>query len=350
MNEPRYRVAQWATGATGISALRAVLAHPRFDLVAVKVYSPQKAGQDAGTLCGVDPVGILATTAIEDVIAARPDCVIYMPDMPEIDVMCRLLSSGINIATSCLGFNHRDTIDADARNRLEAACNAGGSTLFGTGSTPGWGTETMPLTLSLLQRRFDRLTITDYADMSGMEFSARMMFDHIHFGADPDTLDPNEPIGTAVSTPPSLGVLSQALNLQIDEIRTSRAFARARTKVELSMGTVEAGTVGAVRMEIEALRKGVVVIRRRTLWFITKDIDADWDLRDTGLRYQLDGDVPLDVMVTFPVSAADYIAIAPPTTANPVVNAIPYVCEAEPGIRHVYELPMLLPILEPSPS
>ena len=43
---------QWATGNIGSHSLRAVIAHPNLDLVGLYVYSEDKAGRDAGELCG----------------------------------------------------------------------------------------------------------------------------------------------------------------------------------------------------------------------------------------------------------------------------------------------------------
>jgi 2,4-diaminopentanoate dehydrogenase len=34
-------------------------------------------------------------------------------------------------------------------------------------------------------------------------------------------------------------------------------------------------------------------------------------------------------------------------TAHPVVNAVPYVCAAAPGIRHTDELPLIVADLRP---
>jgi hypothetical protein len=311
--------------------------------VGVKVYAEQKAGRDAGELCGLGSTGITATRDIEDIIRIRPDCVAYMPDWKNTDEMCRLLESGINIATLCLGLTHRDSIEPAERARLEAACEKGRTSVYATGSSPGWGLEIMPLTLSIVQRRFDCLTISDFSDLSAVDFSARMMFDHMHFGADPDALDPKEPIGTGVSTPPSLRATAQALGLTIDDIRISREFARARHSVQLSMGTVQAGTVGAIRMQVEAQHAGKVVLRRRTIWYVTREIDTDWDLRESGFHYRVEGDVPLDVLVKFDVPQKDFPTVGGRITANPVVNAIPYVCDAAPGIRQTSELPMLIP-------
>ena len=52
MSGARYRVVQWATGNIGTKSLRAVIEHPGLELVGLYVHSADKAGKDAGELCG----------------------------------------------------------------------------------------------------------------------------------------------------------------------------------------------------------------------------------------------------------------------------------------------------------
>ena len=75
-----YRVIQWATGATGRHVLRLVVEHPELELVGLVVTNPDKAGRDAGELCGLGPVtGVIASTDVEAVLATPADAVAYVP-------------------------------------------------------------------------------------------------------------------------------------------------------------------------------------------------------------------------------------------------------------------------------
>ena len=94
------RVVQWATGNIGTYALRSVIEHPQLDLAGVYVYTPAKAGRDAGELCGLDPVGVAATRDIEVIVDLGADCVLYMPARCDFDEVCRLLASGANVVAS----------------------------------------------------------------------------------------------------------------------------------------------------------------------------------------------------------------------------------------------------------
>lgn len=347
MDQKRYRVAQWATGNVGSRCLSAIIDHPRYDLVGVRVYGEDKVGRDAGDLCGRSPTGVVATRDIETIIAARPDCVVYAPHDADFDDVCRLLEAGSNVSTSRMEFNYRGRMAPDLLARIEAACARGGSSLYATGSTPGFFTEIMPLALSALERRIDMITLTDFADMASRN-SPEMLFQVLDFGKNLASLDPNAPVGTAMSSPPSLSMTAAALGLPLDDIVTGRSYALATRRTTIAAGTIEAGTVAAMRMEITGLRGGKPLIRRRSTWYVTRDIDQDWDLRDTGLHYLIEGDLPLDVMVKFPVSDVDYPKISPGMTAHPVVNAVPYVCAAAPGIRHTDELPLIVADLGPA--
>lgn len=71
----RHRVVQWATGSVGAEALKGILLHPELELVGVKVYSDEKAGLDAGPLCGMPDTGVIATTSLDEILAIDADCV-----------------------------------------------------------------------------------------------------------------------------------------------------------------------------------------------------------------------------------------------------------------------------------
>lgn len=100
MGMKRYRVVQWATGNIGTKSLRAVIEHPRFDLVGLYVSSSDKVGKDAGDLCGTAPTGIIATSSLADIVALKADCVLYMRQGTDPDELCALLEAGSNVVTT----------------------------------------------------------------------------------------------------------------------------------------------------------------------------------------------------------------------------------------------------------
>jgi 2,4-diaminopentanoate dehydrogenase len=337
----RYRVAVWGTGNVGLRALRAVIEHPLMELVAVRVYADDKQGRDAGELCGVAAAGVRATQSIDAVLAAKPDCVIYLPHQLDVADLCRLLAAGINIATAYIGFNHRASMQPALYEQVSAACLQGHASLYSTGSSPGWSTELMPLTLLAMQRRFDCLTIYDYADMSSRN-SPKMLFEGLDFGADPKTVR-QRPQGTAASTPPTFRALADAVGLPLDEVQTTLELAVARNTEHIAAGTINAGTIAAKRMGVIGLRNGKPLLQRYSIWYVATETDPQWELQQSGWRFLVAGDTSLDVSVKFAVAEADYAEYSPGLTAHPVVNSIPFVCDAAPGIVQTAELPMFVP-------
>ena len=106
-----YRVIQWGTGNVGRHALRTIVERPDFDLVGVRVYNPDKVGQDAGALLGGAPLGVLATDDVDAVLALDADCVCYAPLGTTLDDytqpledLCRLLASGKNVVSSAVEY------------------------------------------------------------------------------------------------------------------------------------------------------------------------------------------------------------------------------------------------------
>ena len=108
LSSKRYLVAQWATGKVGARCMRGIIGHPNMDLVGLYVHSEAKAGRDAGELCGMEATGVKATRNIDDIIAASPDCVMYMQEGFDADDVCRLLEAGINVVTTRGEFFYRN--------------------------------------------------------------------------------------------------------------------------------------------------------------------------------------------------------------------------------------------------
>jgi 4-hydroxy-tetrahydrodipicolinate reductase len=345
MNSTPYRVVQWATGNIGLRSLRAVIEHPDLELVGLYVYSEAKDGVDAGELCGLPPVGVTATRDVDAILALRPDCVLYMGDRVDADAICRLLESGANVVSTRSEFHRPDDLHPEMRARLEDACSRGGSTLFSTGSSPGFITEALPFALLSMQRRLDRLLIEEFADMSSRN-SPEMIFDLMGFGRDPSHFDPRgvEAHGGA-SFAGSLGVVADALALPLDEVAAKGQVAVARNATVIAAGRVEAGTIAAQRLEVTGMHDGRPLLTFSANWYLTPDVEPAWDLRATGWHVLVEGDTPLDVDIHFPVPPEEWAATSPGLTAHRPVNAIAYVCAAEPGLRTSAELPQIIPVL-----
>ncbi|QIG80820.1 NAD(P)H-dependent amine dehydrogenase family protein [Stakelama tenebrarum] len=341
MEKNNYRVAQWATGNIGSRSLRAIIEHPHMTLVGVWVSGAEKAGKDAGELAGTDPTGITATQSIDDILAARPDCVLYMRQGTDLDELCTLLEAGVNVVTTRGDFHHPPTMDPAARSRIEAACTKGGTSIHSTGSSPGFVTEALTIPLLSLSRRHDCLTIEEYADMASRN-SPQLMFQIMGFGAPVGEFDQGKIAYVKHDFAGSLGQIADAIGLPCDDFEATGELAAARNTVEIAAGTIEAGSVGAMRITVTGLRGGKPIVRFRANWYCTDDIDVDWGLRESGWRIRTEGDTPVSLDIHFPVSAEEYPLFTPGLTAHRAVNAVPALCKAAPGIRTTVDLPQVI--------
>ncbi len=111
-----YRVIQWATGGVGRAAVEGIRSHPELELVGVWVYSADKAGRDAGEICGLGPIGVQATCDVDEILALDADGVLYAPILADTPTVIRLLESGKNVVTPLNWFypGQRDVADLEA--------------------------------------------------------------------------------------------------------------------------------------------------------------------------------------------------------------------------------------------
>ena len=339
-----HRVVQWATGNIGTRSLRSVIEHPTLELAGVYVHSPDKAGRDAGDLCGLEPTGVSATNDIEDVVAVGADCVLYMPRALDADEVCRLLASGANVVTTRGEFHHPPSMDAALRERVEAACAEGGTSLHSTGSSPGFISEAVPLVLTSIQRRLDGLTIDEFADLSQRP-SPDLLFGIMGFGQAPAGFDERRLSHGRTSFGPSLRLVADTLGVPLDDLEASGEVAVASRTVDIAAGTIEAGTVAAQRLTVAGMRDGVPLLRFRATWYCTTELDPAWLVRPTGWHVAVEGDAPLDVDLRFPFPIEQMADMSPGYTAHRAVNAVPVVCAAPPGIRTTVDLPQVIAAL-----
>jgi 4-hydroxy-tetrahydrodipicolinate reductase len=339
----RFRVVQWATGKVGSGSLRAIVRHPSLDLVGLKVHTESKAGRDAGELCGLPPVGIKATTSIEDIIALKPDCVMYMQEGANLDDICRLLEAGINIVTTRGEFFNPDRMDPEFRRRTEVACEKGKASIHATGSSPGFITETLPLALTSISRRLDCLTIDEFAYIP-QSCSNEMIFDVMGYGRAPGAeFDPHLLGHMAQCFEQSLYTLASALSLPFDKVETKGETAVAANRIALPHDAfIEKGTVAAQRITVAGMRNGKPLLQFRANWYCATDIEPGWYLGETGWRMVVEGDTPLDVRIDFPRTEEPIAMQMAGLTAHGAVNAVPYVCAAAPGILTVSDLPRIV--------
>lgn len=337
-----YRVVQWTTGNVSRQAVRAVLERADLELVGVYAFSADKVGKDIGELAELDrEVGVTATDDIDALIALRPDCVLYMPLHPNVDHLVQLLEGGVNVLTTASFLTGRAYGEA-ARIRLDAAARAGGVSLFGSGVNPGFA-DYLAAVASGVCRQVDYVKIVESFDIGTWAGDANQ--DELGWGRpagdpghDKDIEKATAPFGDAVEA------LAELLGAQLDAIRCEVEFAHATTDLTVPNRDVKAGTVAAIDAKWFGSRAGTDLIEVNVRWTITPFLDPAWEI---AMAYLIEVRGHPQVNLRAEVLPQDFesmtldemLAIGSVITAMPVVNAIPAVVGARPGIVTYADLP-----------
>jgi hypothetical protein len=344
------RVAVWSTGWIGCLAIRAIHRRPDLELCGVWVHSPDKDGSDAGSLAGIGPIGLAATNDVEAILATKPDCICYAASGPERDAAAipdyvRFLEAGINVVTvTSAGLVHPPAYEAAARDRLTDAARAGGATLYASGIEPGFAGDQLVLTLLTMSSEITSVRTQEL--FSYAEYPVTfMMFDVFGFGR-PLEYTPMMSLGGAQlgTWGPPVRMVADALGVELDTIRETYEREVTPRRLEVAAGVIEAGTVGAIRMETIGVVDGRDAIVIEHVNRMAADLAPHWPnaSRDGTYRIVVEGNprMQCEFTVGTAATASEEGMVA---TAMRVVNAIPAVCAAEPGLVSSLDLPLTLP-------
>ena len=339
------KVIQWATGTVGVHAVPAIAAHPQLELAGLWVHSDAKAGRDAGELCGGPSLGVLATQDADALLAVDAQAVCYTANSDlrpagVLDDICRMLESGLNVVnTSYVPLLYPKAAGDGVHDRLQAACIAGASSFYTSGIDPGFGNAGITvhaLALCKEVRHVRMMEIVNYATWD----NPFTMFEIMGFGkAEASESLLLSPGSTALAWGPVVELVAAAIGLELDEIIERHEIIRADEDVEIASGTVAAGTISGMRFEIVGVAGGEerIVVEHVTR---LRDEDApDWP-HGQGYRIDVTGEPNVHVELALTSDRGDHNHAGCLATAMHVINAIPHVVAADPGVLTALDLPV----------
>jgi hypothetical protein len=339
------RVVQWTTGNVGQRSVRAIVAKPDLELIGCYAWSPDKSGVDVGELCGIDPIGVTATNDIDALLALKPDCVVYNPMWQDPNELVRILEAGVNVVSTA-AFINGTQLGADG-DRIAAACTRGGSSMFGTGISPGF-VEQIGITAAGICDRIDKITIDEGSDTTLYDSPATEL--PCGFGRPID--DPELPgmaaAGTAVFGE-AVAMVADALGIELDDIVCEAEYAKTTEDVVMDSWTIAAGCVAGVAASWQGRVGDRTVVELNVRWRKGQTLEPAWDIVEghvitvagrPTVTVKLEYLPPPDFEAT---TFADFMVLGMIMTAMPAINAVPYVVAAPPGIVTYNDLPMPLP-------
>lgn len=345
-----HRIVLWGTGFVGTMVIREILEHPEFELAGLIVNSPEKVGRDAGEIAGVDPVGISATNDVEAALSTEPDAVAYFANadtrqMAAIEDIARPLARGIDVVnTSVFPLIHPKSAPPSFVAPIERACREGGSSCFTTGIDPGFCHDLIPLTLTGLTGRVDRIRVQEILDYSTYP-NPFTLFEAMGFGkpVDHDGAFMLAPGALSFAWGCSVNLIAEGLGVKLDEIREVHERVPTERTLELELGTLPAGSSAGLRFELQGIVAGEPRIFVEHVTRMHPEVAPHWPKSEKGDSYRIfvEGSPSISAELAFRGAGDDPNAGGCLSTGMRAIQAVPAVNAAPPGLITPFDLPLI---------
>jgi 4-hydroxy-tetrahydrodipicolinate reductase len=344
------RVFQVASGNVGTEMVKRIQNHPDLELVGLHCYSPEKVGRDVGDIVGIGPIGVTATGTVDEILAARPDCLTFHGVWPDVGLYERVLEAGINIVTTAdwitghhRNTNHRrnGTHESDI---LQAACLRGNSTFYGTGMNPGLA-QILTIVHSTDVADIENVTCIESVDVS-CHHSAET-WANCGFGRPVD--DPEVPrlleLGTRVFED-GVRLMADCLDVELDEVAFQYELGACTKDVDLGWYQLPAGSLGGCTFRYVGTVDDTPRVELHLEWQMTPHTDPHWNIQGCYIT-KIQGDPCIySKHMILPKPGTDFssveafAAIGMTVTGMPALNSIRAVVDAPPGIVTSADLPL----------
>ncbi|MDW8213743.1 MAG: dihydrodipicolinate reductase [Roseiflexaceae bacterium] len=323
------RVVCYGLGPIGVSIARLACMRAGIQVIGAIDIDPQKAGRDLGELLGRETMGIVVSAdAAETLDRTRPDVVLHATQSSLAAVVPQLqecIAAGADVISTCEELAYPWSAHPQLAADLDAAARAAGVTLLGAGVNPGYAMDALPimLTAACAEVRAVRvLRIVDAAQRRGP------LQRKIGAGLTTDEFAQRVREGTVrhVGLPESMHMIAAALGWRLDAVDDTITPVLAGHAVTTEHVAVEAGQVAGVHQVV----RGYIGERE----VITLELQMYVGAPDPQDTIEIDSDPPL--RMTIPGGIHGDIA-----TAAIVVNAIPSIRRAEPGLLSMTDVPLV---------
>lgn len=343
-----YRVAHGGTGLTGREALRGIINDPALDLIGLLVTTPEKVGADAGSLCGLPDVGLLATHDTDAIIAAKPDCFCYCGtavrrEADAIEDMARMLRAGINVVTiSTIPMIYSPAAPQSWRDTIESACREGASSFYATGSEPGVASLNIPTALLAGAGRVDSYRMDEYA--LGLD-EVYPIWEVLHESMGFGKPDGHVPVRIASGKvrhdwETVVRYIADILDYELDDIDLDWETLKAPMDLDTNVGMLAAGTICAHRWQLAGKVNGDAVV---SVQYFATVSSTPWPEHwprpvaeaASAVVYRVEGRPNMRMQLCFDAQEGEKnLNSAIALTGMAAVNAIPWIVGAKPGIHH----------------
>jgi hypothetical protein len=344
-------VVQWSTGNVGRHAIAGIEARPDLELCGVWVSSSRKEGVDAGELAGLGRrLGVTASGDAEALLALRPDCIVHtaMADDRLFDALGdleRFLRAGINVVSSGPVFLQfpPGVVPGELVTPLRQAAESGGASLWVNGIDPGFANDVLPLVLSGISERIEQVRCSEVLNYATYN-QPMVLFDIMGFGGSLDDTPMLLQPGVLTSAWGSVvRQLAAGLEIELDSVEEWHERVPAPADLAIAAGTVAKGTTAGLHFEVRGMvgDKAVVVLEHVTR--LHDDLAPEWP-QPAGqgcYRVEIIGEPLYRLDLQLLGTDGDHNTAGLKSTAMRLVNAVPAVVAAPPGLLSALDLPLV---------
>ena len=349
--DSRIATVVWGTGNMGRAAIRAVAAHPGLELVDVIVNNPDKVGKDAGDLAGLGyQLGVAASSDVEAVLNRSPAALVYTasgdirPDDAVADIQ-QALRAGITVVTpSVYPLYDPRNAPPELLDPVREIAQNGGASLLVTGIDPGWGNDILPVILTGLASTIDQIRCQEIFDYSTYDQPDAVRY-LVGFGQPMDEVPPMvAPTVPTMVWGGQVRMIARALGVTLDEVRETVDRVPLEATVTNAMGTFDAGTQGGLRFEVQGIVDGEALIIIEHITRIDAGVAPDWPSPPDGgagaHKVVLEGRPRIEVNIEATDEGGNRAAGGNATAAARLVNSIPWLVAAAPGVYDAFDVPL----------
>ena len=322
------RILHFGLGPIGAAIVRQVAAKPGLKSVGAVDIDPAKLGRDLGDVAGLRRLGIrIAGDAAKALKSAKPDVVIHCTRsaiktvLPEIQT---ILKSKTPIVSTSEELVYPSYTHVRQAKQIDQWARKAKVAVLATGVNPGYAMDVLPIALTAACERVDRVLVNRVQDAR----TRRLPFQQkIGAGLTTEQFQKKVEDGSIghVGLTESIAMIADAVGWRLDRIASDLRPKIASVTISSEFLAVDPGYVCGVIQEGVGYRRNEPVIRLRLEAFLgaPESYDTVEIEGSPRLSMKIDGGIPGDV-----------------ATAALVVNAIPKVVEAAPGLHTMLDLPL----------
>lgn len=327
--ERKLKVVQYGLGPIGVATAKVVVQKDGLDLVGAIDIDPQKVGRDVGELLELGTeLGVAVSADAEETLRQRkPDVVLHTTSSFLVKVKEQLeicIRAGANVVSSCEELFYPFDRDPEFSRQIDSLAQQHNVSVFGTGVNPGFAMDVLPVCLTGMCISVDRVTATRVVDASKRRLPLQRK---IGAGMTPEAFRERVAAGGFghIGLVESLRVVAAALGWPLERIDEQIEPMVAARPVQTPFLSVEVGEVTGIKHTA----RGIVDGQEKVVLDLRMYVGAE-DPRD---EVAIEGDPPIHNIVAGGI-------FGDTATVSALINAIPLVIDARPGLRTALDLPV----------